>query len=87
MENFEEYKNTIYDVGGGPDNEISLLETLDYLGYDNYVHDEPRTGDVRHFVSDNKKITAVNGWEPTIGWKKGIDRTVKNYKKKFKKQN
>ncbi|OGK23133.1 hypothetical protein A3H80_04415 [Candidatus Roizmanbacteria bacterium RIFCSPLOWO2_02_FULL_37_19] len=76
--NFDLYKGEVYDVGGGPENEVTLLQVLGHLDYDNYDFGPERIGDVKHFVSDNKKITSVNGWKPKIGWKKGIEITKIN---------
>ena len=76
--NFQLYKGEVYDIGGGSENEVSLLEVLAYLKYKNYDFGPERIGDVKHFVSDNKKITSVNGWKPKIGWKKGIEITKIN---------
>ncbi|HZD86809.1 MAG TPA: NAD-dependent epimerase/dehydratase family protein [Gaiellaceae bacterium] len=67
----------VYNVGGGPAAEISLLELLRLIG-DLEGHDpivefaEPRTGDQLWYVSDNSRLCAATEWRPTLGTAEGI---------------
>ena len=73
-----------YDVGGGPDNEVGLLELLHRLNHETHghteyphlTHDERLPGDLQRVVTDNHAITAVRGWKPTTHWIDGIRETL-----------
>jgi CDP-paratose 2-epimerase len=73
-----------YDVGGGPENEVGLLELLGRLNqearghtdYPHLTHDERLPGDLQRVVTDNHAITAVRGWKPTTHWIDGIRETL-----------
>ena len=58
------YTNKIYDVGGGPDNVVTVLEMAKHLDLD-YVHGPERHGDARAYIGFN----TVPGWEPRVHWK------------------
>lgn len=76
VENFPAYQGRTFDVGGGPENEVGLLELLDWLqmAYDvpsSVAHDTPLPGDLQRVVTDNTEITAVRGWTPATPWRAG----------------
>ena len=82
-EHFPDYSTAIqpYDVGGGPDNELGLLELLHRLELEtgtraDVVHDERLPGDLQRIVTDNAAVTAVRGWAPTTRWTDGIRSTL-----------
>jgi CDP-paratose 2-epimerase len=59
----------VFNVGGGPDNTVSLLELLDLIaeihGHRPEIRFAPaRTGDQRYYVSDTRKLSAAIGWQP-----------------------
>lgn len=56
--------NRIFDVGGGSDNVVTVIDMVNYLGLD-YVYGPSRYGDARHYVGHND----VPGWEPRVFWK------------------
>jgi hypothetical protein len=78
VENFEKYKNKLYEVGGGLENEVSLIQALKFLNYDNYNFGASLPGDTKRLVFDNKAISAVNEWKPRIGWQEGFKRIIEN---------
>ncbi len=78
VENFTDYAGHTYDVGGGPDNELSLNALLAELGHLDISHDERLPGDLQRVVMNNSKITAVRGWRPTTGWRDGIRSTLEH---------
>lgn len=78
---FALYQGEIYEVGGGRDNELSLIQVLDHLNYQNFRFGPERVGDVKRFVADLAKVSAVNGWLPKIGWEEGIQTTLKSLSK------
>lgn len=72
----------IFNVGGGPENTLSLLELLDLLQrltgkapkirYSNW-----RQADQRIYVSDIRKARERLGWNPTVGPREGVGRLVR----------
>lgn len=70
-----------YNIGGGPDNTLSLLELVDVLTRrfgvkPSFGFDEWRPGDQLVYVSDIDKAHRDFGWTPQIGVVDGIDRLV-----------
>jgi nucleoside-diphosphate-sugar epimerase len=70
-----------YDVGGGPENEVGLLELLHRLEAETgrqqpVTHDERLPGDLQRVVTDNTAITSVRGWKPTTDWTDGVRATL-----------
>ncbi|MFW6088703.1 MAG: GDP-mannose 4,6-dehydratase [Gemmatimonadota bacterium] len=71
----------VYNLGGGPENAISLLDLLGRLGEIRgeevpVRYDDWRPGDQPVYVSDIEKARAEFGWEPGIGWRDGVGRLV-----------
>jgi CDP-paratose 2-epimerase len=68
-----------FNIGGGPDNTISLVELLAMI---RELHAAPaqteqgawRPGDQRYYVSDTARFRACTGWSPKIGVHEGIER-------------
>jgi CDP-paratose 2-epimerase len=81
VEDFDAYQGRTYDVGGGPDNEVSLLDLLRGLETStgvrpDVVHDERLPGDLQRVVTDNTAISGVRGWKPTVRWDDGVRSTL-----------
>ena len=81
VENFDAYQSRTYDVGGGPDNELGLLDLLHAWETDtgvrpDVVHDERLPGDLQRVVTDNTAISSVRGWIPTTNWLDGVRQTL-----------
>jgi CDP-paratose 2-epimerase len=67
-----------FNIGGGPENTVSLVELLDLIGSlgGARVHvdfDDWRVGDQRYYVSDTRRFTAVCGWAPRVGVRTGVE--------------
>ena len=68
-----------YNIGGGVENTISLLELLDLIGElhgerpDTSFHDW-RVGDQRYYVSDTSSFTQATGWSPKVDVRTGVRR-------------
>ncbi|MFF8482312.1 NAD-dependent epimerase/dehydratase family protein [Streptomyces antibioticus] len=81
-ENFANYQRPApYDVGGGPDNELSLLDLLriwetDTGSQPDIVHDERLPGDLQRVVTDNTAINNVRGWAPITNTLDGLRSTL-----------
>ncbi len=70
-----------FNVGGGADNSLSLLELLaileEELGRPVPVrHDSWRPGDQPVFIADSSKLRRTLGWRPQVGVREGIRRLV-----------
>lgn len=82
VEHFPDYDRAEpYDVGGGPQNEVSLLDLIkaleDATGTEHPVtHDTRLPGDLQRVVTDNTAIAAVRGWAPTTDWAAGVRETL-----------
>jgi CDP-paratose 2-epimerase len=76
-QNIETTRTEVYNVGGGPQNSVSLLELMDEIEsltgrpMDRVLH-ESRPGDQLVYVTDNGKIRRDTGWKPEIGLKKTV---------------
>lgn len=66
----ESFNAGIYNVGGGRDSAISLFELTDYCqklsGNKILIEEEidNRQGDIRIYITDNRKITKKSKWKP-----------------------
>jgi CDP-paratose 2-epimerase len=75
--NMEITRTEVYNVGGGPQNSVSLLELMDEIELLTgrpleRKLDTRRAGDQLLYVTDNSKIQRDTGWKPEIGLKKTI---------------
>ncbi|HET8889963.1 MAG TPA: GDP-mannose 4,6-dehydratase [Candidatus Angelobacter sp.] len=75
--NIETTRTEVYNIGGGPQNSVSLLELMDEIESltgrpMNRVLHERRPGDQLVYVTDNGKIHRDTGWKPEIGLKKTV---------------
>lgn len=86
VKNFEKYKGQTFNVGGGKENAVDLLKTLEFLNYKNYNFDKTRKGDVKEFIADNQ-VSKITGWTPKIGWEEGIRSTFEQTKAYLAKAN
>jgi CDP-paratose 2-epimerase len=82
IERIERSAGQIYNIGGGPQNTVSiwaelgpllerLLERRLEISYDAW-----RPGDQRIFVSDIRKARRELGWEPRVGVEEGVRRLL-----------
>ena len=68
-----------FNLGGGPDNAVSLNLVLEAIGsitgrQPDIRHAEPRTGDQRYFVADTSRLREATGWQPMTGWREGVEK-------------
>lgn len=76
-QNIETIRTEVYNVGGGPENSISLLELMDEIALltgrpmESILNDR-RVGDQLVYITDNAKIQRDTGWKPEIGLKKTL---------------
>jgi CDP-paratose 2-epimerase len=67
-----------YNIGGGPENAVSLLEVINFIEGRNARRiprrlAAERTGDQRLYVSDIRRAQQDFGWTPRTGWRVGLD--------------
>jgi CDP-paratose 2-epimerase len=78
-ENIDRIGGRAYNMGGGPENAVSLLEVIERIGELDgeapATHFGPwRQGDQRYYVSDARRFRQATGWRPRIGVEEGIER-------------
>ena len=82
IENIENTRGGVYNVGGGLQNSVSLLQAISIINglldkqieYD--FHDW-RPGDQKVFISDNSKANSEFGWKPETDVKLGFQNMLK----------
>ncbi len=67
-----------YNIGGGPQNVLSLLELVDYIEQRqqrklSFGYADWRPGDQKVFVSDIRRAQAELNWAPAISCQKGLE--------------
>lgn len=80
-ENSKKTKGQAFNLGGGPENTISLIELLELLkeltGIKTEIkYDKPRQGDQKVYISDTSKIKEMVNWKPEVNVKEGVKRLV-----------
>jgi CDP-paratose 2-epimerase len=68
-----------FNIGGGPDRAVSLLDVLDHIGRLRGAAPDVRfgpwrTGDQRYYVTDTRRFAALTGWRPRVTPAQGIAR-------------
>jgi CDP-paratose 2-epimerase len=76
-ERIERISGRAFNLGGGPDNAVSLRELIAHmshmLGHTVDVRfDDWRAGDQRYFVADTRRIRRELDLSPTVPWKEGV---------------
>jgi CDP-paratose 2-epimerase len=69
---------SVYNIGGGAANAVSLLDVLDFIEQRTGVRTPrrftaPRPGDQRIYISDIRRAGSQLGWRPRIGWRSGLN--------------
>lgn len=81
IERADRVSGNAYNVGGGPANQLSLLELLTHLEGKlgrklGQVYATPRPGDQQVFVADVRKAKRDLDWEPRTSVFTGVDRLL-----------
>lgn len=79
IKNIPKTSGQIYNVGGGYNNSLSLLQFLDIIKNEvglelKYSFSDWRPGDQPIFISDNNKLLEHTGWKPSIDTVSGIKK-------------
>jgi len=80
-EHIDDTAAVAFNIGGGPQHTISLLELLDCLaeltGERPQFTVEPwRPADQRYYVSNTARFASLTGWRPQISPREGIERLL-----------
>jgi len=78
---YEHGEPGIYNIGGGPDYAISLVECIDLIGdilgkKPQVQFEEGRHGDLLYFICDTAKAEKVLKWKPEIPPQEGVKRLL-----------
>ncbi len=81
LDNKEKVSGKAFNVGGGIENSLSLLELFNLLESItdtklNYEKLPVRSSDQRVFVADYSKLNAITGWEPEVTKEDGIKKMI-----------
>ena len=81
VDNIDIVKGEAFNIGGGIENSLSLLELINFLEKElsvtlKYENLPWRESDQKIFVADNKKIFDKIGWQPLIDKETGIKRML-----------
>jgi CDP-paratose 2-epimerase len=81
IENIAKTKGEIYNIGGGPQNTVSILELIifleDFFGKKIIPKfDKARPGDQLVFISDIRKAERDFGWRPETSFRKGMKKMI-----------
>jgi CDP-paratose 2-epimerase len=85
LEHIDEVKGEIFNVGGGIENTLSLLESIEYIQriskkkFTLTMHDW-RLADQKVYISDTTKVKEKLGWRPTVSPQRGISLMYDRYK-------
>jgi CDP-paratose 2-epimerase len=77
IDNIDETRGEIYNVGGGTENQRNLLEVIEQIGRltgkkPQYSFAGWREGDQKYYVSDISKAKKILDWEPRIAFDEGL---------------
>jgi CDP-paratose 2-epimerase len=78
---YERGEPGIYNIGGGPEYGISLLECIDLIGdilgkKPGVQFEEIRLGDLLYFICDIQKARKILKWEPSVPPKQGVRNLI-----------
>lgn len=80
-ENIEKVRGQAFNIGGGIENSLSLLELFKILEEKldikmEYIELPPRESDQRVFVADTTKIEKAIGWKVKVNKEQGIEKMI-----------
>lgn len=86
-EYIQRVEGQVFNIGGGIENSMSVLELLEELSarlnVQLNVHHLPwRTDDQRYFVADITRAAKLLGWAPTVSKQQGLDEVLATLEKR-----
>lgn len=84
LKNLHLVQGQVFNIGGGPQNSLSIREAASYLdnhlgGKTKFLFDPPRPADHQIYISDIRKIQTILPWKPTVSLRQGIELLVEQY--------
>ncbi len=88
LESEEVLRGSIFNIGGGPNNTLSLLELVNLVGgltgkQASISFSDWRPGDQRVYISDISAAQELLGWKPEISPQDGVARLIDWYTSEF----
>lgn len=79
QKNMDDLSGQAFNIGGGADNSVSLLEILEIIQNKTGIEldisfENWRTGDQQYYVSDISKFRNLTGWSPQYSVDKGMQK-------------
>lgn len=79
--NLETVRGQAFNVGGGPERSVSLMQVLKLAEEQTgrkpeLTFSEWRPGDQRYYVSDTRKLQQATGWQPKVSVREGVSRLL-----------
>ena len=80
--NIDRLAGQVFNIGGGPENTVSLLEILDIIREQagkemDITFEDWRTGDQFYYVSNTNKFKEATGWEPKYNIETGVENLLR----------
>jgi CDP-paratose 2-epimerase len=77
LDRIGQVQGRVFNLGGGPQNSVSLLELIDLIArltrkQAAYSFADLRPGDQPWYVSDTRALSSTLGWQPRISLGEGI---------------
>jgi CDP-paratose 2-epimerase len=90
QKNIKNVSGQAFNIGGGPDNAVSLIEVVEQISKMNkneidIRYGDWREGDQKYYVSDTRKMELATGWTPKTNAKDGLQKLF-NWLKEYKSQ-
>ena len=81
VDNIDKVKGKVFNIGGGLENSLSLLELFNHLEVIldikmDFKQLPPRESDQLVFIADNTKITKLTTWSPKVKTKEGLIKMI-----------
>ncbi|MGB8705458.1 MAG: NAD-dependent epimerase/dehydratase family protein, partial [Gillisia sp.] len=78
MKNIDKVSGEVFNIGGGPENTVSLIEILKMIKEKtgkqvDISFEEWRTGDQQYYVSNTSKFQEATGWAPQYSVEEGVE--------------
>lgn len=85
VDNIDQARGNVFNIGGGPENTMSLKECLEWLSQvakktPKITYHPWRPADQRVYISNVSKVQQVLGWRPLTSPKEGMTKMITKYK-------
>ena len=77
VENKDKVKGQVFNIGGGPNNNINIGTAVQLIGVKDISYKDWRPSDQHTYISNISKIEKAIGWKPEVGVQEGLERLKK----------